>query len=329
MRPKASQTRWVRCIRRIPDRRLPPRIVPLGSAVPRRRCPRPRRSTRAAALVDDSDGRLPQTGAETNLIANRGDAVRRRTKRPIDYAEAETMTDERSEASGLTKLAMDLAFLCGMLVQASGKLRSDEVHTIDRGAFLKALQIILNLPQAAARTSKELAPFTDEAHRIAFRLQELAQFLPYEWLPLALGGAELPSPELLETRFKELELLRRTILAAAQTPRFEVPECSHAEDFTWVIWYGDHFAFSLGNQAETVRHLWESWEQGGRRDGCGLKQETLKSKVHEDGSTHGYRVDHVFREHPALHRMICKIPGRKGIWALYKRLPDSVTGESR
>lgn len=103
------------------------------------------------------------------------------------------------------------------------------------------------------------------------------------------------------------------------------PICKHDPDFTWVIWYGKKFTFSPGNQAETVRHLWESWKRSGRQDGCGLSQEALRSRVHEEGARQQFRVDHLFRDHPALGTMIRKVG--KGVWALYAPPSESSTVE--
>lgn len=91
----------------------------------------------------------------------------------------------------------------------------------------------------------------------------------------------------------------------------------HAEDFTWVIWYGQRYTFTKGNQAESVKALWESWERSGRRDGCGLSQATIKEKV--ESSDDEFRLAPVFRGHPAWKTMIR--PSGKGAFALYS--PES------
>jgi hypothetical protein len=91
-------------------------------------------------------------------------------------------------------------------------------------------------------------------------------------------------------------------------------DCRHAEDFSWVIWYGTKYEFSKGNQAETVRALWGSWEQSGYRSACGLGQATLQERA--GSGDHRYRVNHVFRKHPAWGKMI-KGTGKRGVFALF------------
>lgn len=92
------------------------------------------------------------------------------------------------------------------------------------------------------------------------------------------------------------------------------PLVAHADDFTWVIWFGTRYAFSKGNQAECVRHLWESWEKSGRRDGCGLSEKTLGVKV--DSANDHFRIVHVFRKHEAWGKMI-RMTEQRGVYALF------------
>ncbi len=46
---------------------------------------------------------------------------------------------------------------------------------------------------------------------------------------------------------------------------------SHSSDFTSVDWFGTQYTFSKGNQAQSVKVLWEAWERGNHS----LSQETI------------------------------------------------------
>jgi len=98
---------------------------------------------------------------------------------------------------------------------------------------------------------------------------------------------------------------------------------SHSEDFTSVNWNGTRYRFAKGNQAQTVRVLWEEWEKGGH----GVSQETIKEKI--GSSANRLELRKVFRKktnggyetHPAWGSMI-KLDSR-GVYRL--AVPDSPT----
>jgi hypothetical protein len=90
-----------------------------------------------------------------------------------------------------------------------------------------------------------------------------------------------------------------------------------ADDFTWVVFADEKYDFTKGNQSECMRALWESWEKGGRRDGCGLSEKTLGEKCGSSASD--FRLALVFRGHKALGRIIR--PTVKGAFGLF--LPES------
>lgn len=99
------------------------------------------------------------------------------------------------------------------------------------------------------------------------------------------------------------------------------PDFAHADDFQWVIWAGEKYDFSKGNQAESVRSLWHSWEKSGRRDGCGLSEKTIGEKC--GSSSSDFRLAHVFRNHPAWGKMIRS--ASKGVFALFAESPQNHT----
>lgn len=89
---------------------------------------------------------------------------------------------------------------------------------------------------------------------------------------------------------------------------------SAGEDFTWIIWAGHRYVFSKGNQAESVRCLWESWQRSGFTDGCGLSEKTIGAKIGAAGDN--FRLQSVFRDHPAFNNLIRRV--QPGVYALYR-----------
>ena len=94
------------------------------------------------------------------------------------------------------------------------------------------------------------------------------------------------------------------------TPDTSLPDThktTHSPDFTSVDWFGTRYTFAKGNQAESVRVLWEAWASGGHS----LSQETIGNRI---GSTAGrFELAKVFRRraagggyepHPAWGTMI-------------------------
>ncbi len=94
----------------------------------------------------------------------------------------------------------------------------------------------------------------------------------------------------------------------------EEPRCTHADDFTWVVWYGTRYTFSKGNQAESVRVLWEHWERSGRQNGCGCSEKTVGEAV--GTSNENFRLAPVFAKHPAWGQMIRPME-RRACFALF------------
>lgn len=92
---------------------------------------------------------------------------------------------------------------------------------------------------------------------------------------------------------------------------------SHSNDFSSVQWFGIHYTFSKGLQAECIKVLWEAWGQGGHS----LSEQTIADKT---GSANDrFRIFHVFnptdrdgnrKPHPAWKKMIQ--PAGKGQYRL-------------
>lgn len=90
-------------------------------------------------------------------------------------------------------------------------------------------------------------------------------------------------------------------------------QVAHAGDFNWLVARGTTYKFKKGHQASVIALLYESWERSGRKDGCGLSEETLTGEV-ASGIT-GLRIARLFKGHPALGGIL-KSAGR-GTWGLY------------
>jgi hypothetical protein len=94
---------------------------------------------------------------------------------------------------------------------------------------------------------------------------------------------------------------------------------THSEDFTSVNWYGTDYRFTKGLQAESVRALWEAWENKTPT----LSQETIGKRAGSSASS--FQLAKVFRRkkkrggyspHPAWGTMIQ--PGAKGTYQLIR-----------
>jgi len=112
-------------------------------------------------------------------------------------------------------------------------------------------------------------------------------------------------------------LLSKLNAALDQAPddsRRDAP--THSDDFTSVDWFGTKYTFSKGQQAESVKVLWEAWETGGHS----LSEMTIGEKI--ASSSDRFRLAHVFRikggkvqgTHTAWGTMIQSV--EKGIFAL-------------
>jgi hypothetical protein len=65
-----------------------------------------------------------------------------------------------------------------------------------------------------------------------------------------------------------------------------------------VNWFGEEYTFALGVQSSAVKALWDEWE----KSGLGLHQDTIRNSI--DAERDNFRMDKVFRNHPAFGTMI-------------------------
>lgn len=103
--------------------------------------------------------------------------------------------------------------------------------------------------------------------------------------------------------------------AQSTPPVSESNEVRVAEDFTWIVWYGQEYHFSKGLQQESMRCLYTNWEMSGKRSGLGLSELTIAEKT-GSGSTK-FRLAHVFRGHKCWGKLIRKSGSGKGTFALF------------
>lgn len=98
-------------------------------------------------------------------------------------------------------------------------------------------------------------------------------------------------------------------------------EANHSGDFTSVNWFGTHYDFAKGNQAETVRVLWEACDGGKQQHS--LSQKTIGNLV--SPNIERFKLKEVFRRkrksggyemHPAWGTMIQKVS--KGCYGLVR-----------
>lgn len=95
---------------------------------------------------------------------------------------------------------------------------------------------------------------------------------------------------------------------------------THSSDFTSVNWFGTRYRFSKGNQAESVRVLWEAWEAGE----FSLSQETIGEEIGSHATRFELRKTfrqrkvegRGFESHPAWGTMIQSVG--KGCYRLVK-----------
>jgi hypothetical protein len=87
----------------------------------------------------------------------------------------------------------------------------------------------------------------------------------------------------------------------------------HADDYSWIVWDDVKYDLAKGNQAESIRALWESWERSGKRNGAGLSEKTIGEKC--GSSANDFRLAHAFRDHPVFGTVIRSVS--KGTFALF------------
>jgi hypothetical protein len=73
------------------------------------------------------------------------------------------------------------------------------------------------------------------------------------------------------------------------------PKCSHSDDYSSVIWYGENYTFNAA-QARCVKMLWIEWKKS---PGSGLREKTVGEKIGSESNN--YRLVHTFRQNKKMH----------------------------
>ncbi len=89
------------------------------------------------------------------------------------------------------------------------------------------------------------------------------------------------------------------------------PEIERGRDFTWLSVGSKRYEFSTGNQAETIRVLYEEWKKGG--DGAGMGEAAIGVAI--DSKADRFRIQATFHKHEALGTILQ--PCGKGRYALF------------
>lgn len=203
-----------------------------------------------------------------------------------------------------------------------------DVHSVEQAAALDAWHVIENRFTKSAKTlpspddGRQMLEYAEQWVRDRASELNLAESATHDTADAAAAGA-LTMPQggpsdLAEQIGSSVESpaagnAKQQRNENPDSPGIEVPRFAHADDFTWIVFAGQHYNFTKGNQSEAIRALWGSWEKGGRRDGCGLSEKTIGEKC--GTSSDSFRLAHVFRGHAAFTTIIRTVS--KGVFALF------------
>lgn len=150
--------------------------------------------------------------------------------------------------------------------------------------------------------------------------------IPIEWPTAKPDERDEVAREDQAKRFERCAETFRVLASLIQSGQGHIDEgvirCSHSPDFTSVNVPGTHYEFSKGNQAESVRVLWQACSDGRHS----LSQETIGVMI--GSSAQRFQLctlfrkrnpDHKYTKHPAWGTLI-KAAGR-GVYRL--DLPES------
>lgn len=265
-----------------------------------------------------------ETASKLRSLANR---ITEYTSKVILYEagfERDAVTDAGSVNADLVAIAAEFRRLSTLDTSDADKLRQGGrliERAMKRGAFAApdwiGTQVALEERLSLTEEKNGADPYVSASMELFFRVRR------HRSLSTDASVTMIASAE-------NFTLASHAIVLSGE-PRADPPEArantppggkhtGHADDFTWVMWFGTKHTFSKGNQAECVRHLWESWMLSGRQDGCGLSEKTLGVKV--DSANENFRVLQVFRKHPALGTMIRRTDQR-GVYALFSPISEN------
>ena len=159
---------------------------------------------------------------------------------------------------------------------------------------------------------KDLSVFRDDAARIEHRLRCLTDQL-MDWIGGVQGMRRDPEfakeTSALRAELEELAIVVRAASGQVAT----TPRVVHATDFSWLLVNDERFDFPGPNQRGVIRILFREWEKGG--DGAAMHQDSIGEEIDPEANRSRFRVEEVFRGHPALDTILRR--RSPGVWALY------------
>ena len=141
------------------------------------------------------------------------------------------------------------------------------------------------------------------ADNLRNRQHELFDKARTRYLP-AEQGVKVLFPDNLRVEILSFaEEIERTIAGVTMPPAkgTKKQDYEHNADFTMVTWFGTEYKFSPEIQAKAVAALWQEWE----KTRLGLHQKTVGQKAGSAADAGTFRMDTLFRNHPAFGTMIC------------------------
>lgn len=123
----------------------------------------------------------------------------------------------------------------------------------------------------------------------------------------------------VKTTLRHLEIVRQAVLAHIKTNSIpksakdevallpDLQACIPSDDFASVIWFGTEYQFTAPRQRQVIGYLWEQWKKNPAlsthllriAEGAGLTDEQANR----------FKMQHVFRGHPAMGTMIVPTGG--------------------
>ena len=149
----------------------------------------------------------------------------------------------------------------------------DGIKEVAHKAYLEAHQFDPRDIIVEKNAYTGMRPLSDSASDLEIRLQDRSVVLT------EVLRSVVEKPKVLESYRTHRTQLVSMITTLESLYKDLIPkaddEPSHSPDFTSANWYGTRYTFAKGDQAETIRVLWEAWEAGGHS----LSQESIGEKI--------------------------------------------------
>lgn len=216
------------------------------------------------------------------------------------------MTHEQEIPAGVK---MPISEYIGRVIHILDKAEGIRLEAQQRANQLHDLTQLLEDPTSAIGDAGKYPTLIAEFKVHARELAKVAESFDIDAKPLR-DFISTHHPDLVTPASDVLYKLQGQAMKREREASVDPPAsgANHSEDFTSVNWYGTSYTFSKGNQAESVRVLWDAWEAGGHS----LSQETIKEKI--KSSAERFELRKTFLRHPAWGTMIMDVG--KGMYRL-------------